>query len=268
MFKFSLGDKVFIKSLEKQATITGMRWEQTSSQPIKVSYELFYEVDHWNESYMVPAYSEYLGKKSVYVRALEKDLEGIFDRFAPKGLLRITNDDITKEDVLNMRAAWDSVVVKKDGVVIPTGKYPGKIATWKGWVDAVDENIGKIKEGNTPDDNDRCDALHYVLQGLAPKYGIDPASMRRQEISSAEACREWSNPCSEIHYFPNEEGHCDDHLDALRYVSYALEPKGIDSCEIVVDLDNIKTACDHTWLPYEGLTQKYDYCEKCDVKKS
>lgn len=27
-------------------------------------------------------------------------------------------------------------------------------------------------------------------------------------------------------------------------------------------------SCDHKWLPYEGLTQKFDYCEKCDVKKN
>jgi hypothetical protein len=25
--------------------------------------------------------------------------------------------------------------------------------------------------------------------------------------------------------------------------------------------------CDHKWVPYQGLNSKFEFCEKCDVKK-
>jgi hypothetical protein len=185
MFKFKIGDKVFSKSLEKEATIKSMRWEETGSGT-NIDYELFYEADHYDTGPMLTMYSHWLGRKDVYVRVRESDLEGIFDRFAPKGLLKIMHSDITKEDFDNFRMTWDSVVLDSN-CGIPHFRTPGS------WMTAVNENIKSIVEGNTPD-----------------------------------------------------EGHCDDHLDALRYMTYALEPKGIDSCEIVVDLANINI-CDHQW---------------------
>jgi hypothetical protein len=24
--------------------------------------------------------------------------------------------------------------------------------------------------------------------------------------------------------------------------------------------------CNHEWIPYEGFTQRYNYCKKCDIK--
>jgi len=26
------------------------------------------------------------------------------------------------------------------------------------------------------------------------------------------------------------------------------------------------TSCSHEWVPYEGFTQRYNYCKKCDIK--
>lgn len=253
MFKFKIGDKVFSKSLEKEATIKSMRWEETSSGT-NIDYELFYEADHYDTNPMVTMYSHWLGRKDVYVRVLESDLEGIFDQYEPKGLLVFKNDDITKEDVDNMRAAWDSVVVKKDGVAIPTGKYPSKIATWKGWMTTVNDNIGKIKEGNTPDEG-HCDdqfagyrfddelpleSKHYILYSGdcidAINYSVNGIKVDILSTDSSET------------------------ISMKVKLSVAAH---MNSTPLVVDVPS----CDHQWLPYEGLTQRFEYCKHCDAKK-
>lgn len=68
VFKFDLGDRVFIKSQNVEGIIVGKR---SSREALTIDYEVYYEVYYeygcW-EDHM------YMGKKNTYIRVLEKDL--------------------------------------------------------------------------------------------------------------------------------------------------------------------------------------------------
>jgi hypothetical protein len=32
-------------------------------------------------------------------------------------------------------------------------------------------------------------------------------------------------------------------------------------------IPGLKVGCDHTWKQYQGFTENYEYCSKCDLKK-
>jgi hypothetical protein len=61
-----------------------------------------------------------------------------------------------------------------------------------------------------------------------------------------------------------------DAFDILRYISGIPVHINIqDTAEIVArkTAKAIETHCTHSWKSYQGFTQQYDYCEKCDAKK-
>ncbi len=66
VFKFDLGDRVFIKSQNVEGIIVGKRWD-SSREALTIDYEVYYEYGCW-EDHM------YMGKKNTYIRVLEKDL--------------------------------------------------------------------------------------------------------------------------------------------------------------------------------------------------
>jgi hypothetical protein len=213
MFKFDLGDKVFVKSQGVEGTIVGKRWE-SSREAFKIDYEIMHQYD-CTEDYM------YVGKKNVYIRVVESDLVEI------PVTVNISQSDSKQEVSSKVLSAL------------------------------------KNKDFQNPYRN-ITDTDFFYLNGDGFKF-TDYYTIMKDALSIKKCDTMMWVGQESIHDIP-DEGHCDDHLDALRYVAYALEPKGIDSCEITVDLNNIKT-CDHRWLPYEGLTQRFDYCEKCDEKR-
>jgi len=72
VFKFDLGDKVYLRYLDKEGIVTAKRHDSREG----ITYVVKYEEDNYNYSYPgEPPYSEYLGKKLVPVEVKEKSLE-------------------------------------------------------------------------------------------------------------------------------------------------------------------------------------------------
>lgn len=45
-----------------------------------------------------------------------------------------------------------------------------------------------------------------------------------------------------------------------------IPPKMIDGYELTIISDK-NSICFHSWKQYQGFTENYDYCTKCDLKK-
>lgn len=44
-------------------------------------------------------------------------------------------------------------------------------------------------------------------------------------------------------------------------------PTGIDFIPFIVSIEGEKTSCSHDWVEYNGFTEVYKYCKKCDEKR-
>ena len=72
VFRFDLGDKVYVRYLDKEGVITSKVWDKKEG----ISYTVKIEEDCWNYNQLgEPAYVEYLGKKLTPVRVSEEGLE-------------------------------------------------------------------------------------------------------------------------------------------------------------------------------------------------
>lgn len=90
---------------------------------------------------------------------------------------------------------------------------------------------------------------------------------------------------AQIRYNDTSSSLNSDILDAIRYSLYTGIDYGLKSEPVTFQYDGNtwrfyhpglvanepikieKRPCDHSWKLYEGFTAKYNYCEKCDLKK-
>ena len=125
-----------------------------------------------------------------------------------------------------------------------------------GWLGYMEQNIGKTlmtreySEGdlqpiNPPKvdptlNSDVVDAFRYMMQGYE----------KAMERATASLLDTFSPKTSHGEFF----------LDASPYIElkHQLRPE---------DIVTAGHSCDHSWKLYEGFTNRYEYCEKCDVKK-
>lgn len=59
--------------------------------------------------------------------------------------------------------------------------------------------------------------------------------------------------------------HFEEHIKTLnssKFVPFYIDPETLKIENVYPD-----DWCYHEWKTYEGITDKYDYCIKCDVKK-
>lgn len=93
-FKFDLMDKVFVKPFNKNGTIHSKRWSSDQNGSIDVNYEVIFEQDYWDHDY--GSILQYLGKKPVFVRVQEEDLQMIesYSDKERKSWMTMVNDNI------------------------------------------------------------------------------------------------------------------------------------------------------------------------------
>jgi len=55
--------------------------------------------------------------------------------------------------------------------------------------------------------------------------------------------------------------------DALRYASWGIHEFGPVSWDRLEPGQDLYKECRHSWKNYQGLTNSFDYCEFCDLKR-
>jgi hypothetical protein len=65
----------------------------------------------------------------------------------------------------------------------------------------------------------------------------------------------------------NEMDEYGQHMFEFNLTDYIGELYDLDVGSVASDRDTLDGVCTHEWKEYEGITQRYNYCIKCDIKK-